>query len=227
MVYRRNTRRAGTKRKRPTYGRKRMMYRRRVQRNQYMQLTRTIYQGNWAPNTATTAGFWRVFAPTFADMGASANDFGSLFDSYRIKAIKVTFRPRFDNFAGNDTVDTTLPGVTNQAGTRLAVIVDPHTTTAATGTYSATNFNTFIENGKVRFYEGNRPVNIYWRPKVEQTAGGLNAARRISAPWLQTSTTNISHWGFHVFAHDNAFSGTFGNSFDIFYTYYLQLKNVK
>lgn len=220
-------RRLGTKRKRYTVKRKRTMYRRKVVRGQFMQIKRTIYQGNWAPNTTTTAGFWRVFAPTLSDMGASANDFAALFDCYRIKALKVTLRPRFDNFAGNDTTDTTLPGVTNQSGTRVAIIVDPSTSTAPTGSYSIANFNTFVENGNVRFYEGLRPINIYFRPKVEQTIGGLSGARRVGSPWLQIGSTNILHWGFHCFMHDNAFSGTFGNSFDIFYTYYLQLKNVK
>lgn len=189
---------------------------------------RTFYQGNWQPNTTTTNGFWRLFAPAMSDL-PSLSEYQGLWDSFRIRGIKATFRPRYDSFAGNDTVDTTLPGVTNQSGTRAFVVVDPYTITGPTGTYNAATLNTFLENGsKIRTYEGNRPFSIYWKPTVDRTLGNVSTGGRMKAPWLQFGAgTAIAHYGFHVFMQDNAFAGTFGNSYDIFYTYYMQFKSSK
>lgn len=194
----------------------------------FFSVKRSFYVGNWAPNTATTNGFWRLFAPSLTDL-PSLGEYQALWDSYRIKAVKVTFRPRFDNFAGNDTTDTTLPGITNQSGTRAFVVVDPFTVTGPAGTYTSATFNTFMENGsKVRTFEGIRPFNVYWKPMVDRTLGNISTGGRMRAPWMSLAAASaVPHYGFHIFMQDNAFAGTFGNSYDIFYTYYMQFKSSK
>lgn len=224
---RKYTRKSAMRKRRTT---RRRAYRKRTRQSNaaFFSVKRTFYSGNWAPNTSTTAGFWRLFAPALSDM-PSLSEYTALWDSFRIKAIKVTFRPRFDNFSGNDTTDTTLPGVTNQSGTRAFVIVDPYTNTGATGTYTSTNFNLFLENGsKVKCYEGAKPFSVYWKPTIDRSIGASVTGGRIKAPWIQTASgTTIPHYGFHIFMQDNAFAGTFGNSYDIFYTYYMQFKSSK
>lgn len=203
-------------------------YRVRGNNDAFFSVQRTFYVGNWAPNTATTNGFWRLFAPALTDL-PSIGEYQALWDSYRIKAIKVTFRPRFDNFSGNDTTDTTAPGVTNQSGTRAFVIVDPNTVTGPTGTYTSATYNTFAENGSlIKCYEGTKPFSVYWKPSVDRTLGNVATGGRMLAPWLQLGAgSSVLHYGFHIFMQDNNFAGTFGNSYDIFYTFYMQFKSSK
>lgn len=188
---------------------------------------RTFFYENWSPSTATTAGFWRYYMPTLS-MLPSLSEFQALFDQYKLSAIKITLRPRYDNFAGNDTTDVTLPGTTAQGGTNVHVLIDPDsTTTVPTGTYTSGNLNTFLENGSVRSYTGLKPINIYWKPKVGQVMSVGEA--RVKAPWAGTTTSpsQIPHHGVHIFLQDTNFTGTFNQSFDVFVTYYMQFKALK
>lgn len=223
MVFKR---RASMQKTRRPYKRRRMMRSKRVPRsyirNSMVMVKRTFWFENWSPNTTNTNGFWRNYALGLSNL-PSVNEFTAVFDQYKINAIKYTFRPRYDSFAGNDTTDTTLPGVTNQAGTHLHVIVDPHSTITPSGTYNSTNLNAFLENGSVRSYNGNRAVNVFVRPSVN-----LNGVeRRVRAPWIQSGQNAIQHYGIHVFAQDINLTGVFGQSWDVFVTYYMQFRNLK
>lgn len=194
-----------------------------------MVCKRTFWLENWSPNTATTAGFWRYYQVSMNSM-PSVGEFTPLFDQYRINAIKFTFRPRYDSFAGNDTVDTTLPGVTNQGGTQLHIINDPYSIIGASGTYNSTNLNTFLEQGSVKSYNGNRAVSVYYKPTINKTvdgAAGGNNVERARAPFLNANNTSVVHNGFHVFAQDINLTGAFGQSFDVFVTFYMTWKNLR
>lgn len=223
MVLRMKRRRPSGRRMRRTMKRRRIV-RRRV-RQARMAVKRTFYVENWQPNSAGTNGFWRYYQFTASQL-PSMSEFVALFDQYKINAVKVTFRPRFDSFQGNNTTDTTLPGVTNQSGTNMHVIRDPYTTTFPTGTYTVANMNSFMEQGNVKSYTGNRPFSIYIRPTNNFTVDGANVERKRSK-YINTSNLAIPHFGFHAYAQDNNFSGTFGNSWDVFYTYYMTFKNLR
>lgn len=191
-----------------------------------MKYVRTFRLENWTPSTATTADFWRYYQPTFAQLQAYT-EFTTLFDEYRISALKLTFRPRYNSFDGANTTDTTLPGVTNQGQTYLSIIVDDSTSTPApAGVYTVTNYNGFSEIGRVKTYVANRPISVYWKPKVTDTVQGLNC-RALRSPWIGIDQTGISHRGVHAFAHDVNFTGVFGQSFDVYLTYYLMFKGFR
>lgn len=219
-----------------TFKRKRIMRRRRrfniprVPRYSAVNVVkakRTFFYENWTPSTASTTGFWRYYQPTL-NMLPSLSEFSALFDQYKLSAIKITLRPRYDNFAGNDTTDVTLPGTTAQGGTNVHVLIDPDTTTTVpSGTYTSGNLNTFLENGAVRSYTGLKPINIYWKPKVGSAMSVGES--RVKAPWCGTGTNpvQIAHHGVHIFLQDTNFTGTFNQSFDVFITYYMQFKALK
>lgn len=188
---------------------------------------RTFYVENWSPSTAATSGFWRYYSPSLSQL-PSLSEFQALFDMYKVKAIKITLRPRYDNFAGSDTTDVTLPGTTAQGGTNVHVVIDPDSTnTTPGGTYTTTNLNAFLENGNVKSYTGNKPITIYWKPKVGDSMATGEA--RVRPKWMGTSATpsGIVHHGVHIFLQDTNFTGTFNQSFDVFYTYYMQFKSLK
>lgn len=190
-------------------------------------IMRTFWKENWTLSTVSTAGFWRYYQFILSDL-PSYQELTAVWDRFRINAIKVTFRPRFDNFSGNDTTDTTLPGVTNQAGNMMHVIVDPYSNTVPTGVYNSSNLNTFLEQGGVKTKSGNKPFSVYFKPTINRYVGTTAQASRIRAPYLQTSdSVNQTHNGFHIFAQDVNLTGVTGQSFDVFVTYYMSLSGVK
>lgn len=190
-----------------------------------ISIQRTWRASTWTPGTATTSDFWRVFSVTLGGC-PSASEFTSLFDKYKINGLKVTFRPRYDSFAGNDTTDVTAPGVTNQGGNDFHIIVDPHNETVPSGTYTNVTLNSFLENGKVRSYRGNRPFSIYCKPAVGMDLQGIASAVR-GPSWISTTQTGVTHYGFQAFITDPGMTGNFSQAYDLFYTIYLQLKGVR
>lgn len=189
----------------------------------------TLAGGYWQPATTTTADFWKYYSFTFADL-PSNSEFKNVFDQYKINAIKVVFRPRFDNFAGNDTTDTTAPGVSNQAGCNMHVIVDPQSTTSPSGTYTRSNLNTFLEAGsRVKSYNGNKAITVYFKPNIPNAilAASTASTQWTKPRWIQTNIDNVLHTGFHAFAQDFNMTGTFGQSWDVFVTYYMQFRGWK
>lgn len=194
-----------------------------------LSVKKKFYLENWAPNTATTAGFWRYFVFQIGQLPDIAT-YVALFDTYQINGIKVEFHPRFTEFAGNDTTDTVLPGVTNQQGTRMSLLPDPKSNLAPSGAYGSGQYNDFLQQGDPRTYEGTRPFSIYIpKPQVGETVGAsiVGGVRR-RAPILQLANgQNIDHAGFHAFAWDNNFSGSFGQSFDVLVTYYVTFRGMR
>lgn len=225
MVYRKRT----FKRKRIMRKRRRFNIPRapRYSAANVVRAVRTFYLENWSPSTGSISGFWRYYQPQISSL-PSFSEFSALFDLYKLSAIKMVLRPRYDNFAGNDTTDVTLPGTTAQGGTSVHVLVDPdNTTSVPTGTYTSGNLNSFLELGRVRSYTGNKPITIYWKPKVGDAMGQGEA--RVRPKWMGTGTTPsaLVHHGVHIFLQDTNFTGTFNQSFDVFLTYYMQFKSLK
>jgi len=200
---------------------------RRIISTPIINVQRQFHLENWTPSNVATINFWRYYTCSLASL-PSYLDFAAPFDQFRINAVKFTFRPRYDSFAGNDTTDTTLPGVSNQSGGRLSVILDPMSNYTPSGVYGASNHNIFLENGKAKVYPGNRDVNVYYKPTVNQEVGGLSAGKRTRAPFLQCATaTGLTHNGFHIYAHDVNFTGVFGQSWDVYVTYYMTFKGLR
>lgn len=183
-----------------------------------MNVTRTWWSANWSPNTTTTAGFWRYLTLTLSQMPAYT-EYTALFDSYRINTIKYTFRPKYDSFAGNDTTDTTLPGVTNQGGEDVHVVIDPKSAVTPGGTYTSANLNSFLENGMVRTYRGTRPFSFTIKyPCFVDDVNNTSSIAFLKTRFLSTLSPGLVLQGAHVFIQDTNLTGVFGNTYDIFIT---------
>lgn len=194
-----------------------------------MNYSRTFWLESWTPNSGGTANFWRYYQAAFSQL-PNSTELINLFDRYRINAFKYTFRPRYDSFAGNDTVDTTLPGITNQAGNYAHVIVDRESNLVPTGAYTTAVLNSFLEQGsRVKTYQGIKPFSVYVKkPLVNQEVSGVGGGRRVPSPWLQTAVAaSVTHNGFHVFMQDVNLTGITGQTFDVFVTVYMQLKGMR
>lgn len=218
MVYRRPAAKRMVRKKRVF--RKRAVRFVRKMPNTMMQVKRTCYSSNWTMAPGVLANFWRYYTFTTGDVTNFA-EFAAVFDEYRIAAIKVTFRPSYDNI--NVVDGATAP----QAYAH--VIVDPESTLVPSGIYGAGNLNAFLENEGLRTYTLNRPFSIYLKPKCSDSIfGGGTAARTYRAPWIKTTETGVQHRGFHVYLQQNSFSSGNANvKLDTFYTFYLQFRNVK
>lgn len=191
-----------------------------------VNVKRTWWSANWTPSTAATNGFWRYIT---VNLGACPNvsEYTNLFEQYKLNSITFTLRPRYDGFSGNDTVDTTPPGVTNQGATRVHTVIDPRSSTTPSGTYTSATLNTFLENGSVKSYSGNRTITIPIRypayvNDVNNTAGAENPSCR--GRWFSTTATTIEFRGVHIFLQDINLTGVFGQSFDIFTTMNMSFK---
>jgi len=229
MAYRPRTyRRKRTYRRRPYYlGSKRRSVGKPTVRRLLPSLTlkRKFFLRNFTPSTASTSGFWNYEQISFNQL-PSVSEFVALFDTYQIRALRYDFVPRYDNYDGSNTTDTTLPGVTNQGKTWVHIVNDPLSTVSPSGTYVAATLNGFMENGNVRTRDGNRPFSVYFKPAVDMTIGNVRGTF-VRSPKIQTSQTSITHNGFHWFVQDVGLTGTFNQSFDIYVTMYLRLTNLK
>lgn len=191
-----------------------------------VSIKRKLWVQNWVPNTTTTNGFYRNFNLTLANL-TNYTEFTNLFEFYKITSWVIELVPRYDGFMGNDTVDTTLPGITNQGATRVHVNIDPLDQGVPSGVYDSTTLNSMLESGSTRTYNGNRTVRIYIKnPAASDTIGGTTGGRARSR-WISTGVSNVSHWGAKVFMQDVNLTGTFGQAYDIFYTVYLKFKGVQ
>jgi len=200
------------------------MIRRRVPKPVSFRVTRKFWLLNWSPATTVTNDFWRYLTIRFADI-PNSGEYGVMFDQYRINSVTWTFQPRYDGFAGNDTTDTTLPGVTNQGTTYAHVVIDPSSSQTPAGVYNATQLNTFLENGKVKTYNGTKPFKFTIKyPMIsEDINGSTNSAYR-RAKFISVNQNTIAHRGAHVFLQDVNLTGAFGQSFDVFVEVSLTLK---
>lgn len=200
-----------------------MTGRRRFGGSRVLRVTKKFWYFNWTPSVATTDNFWKFLAVGTANI-PEINSMRDLFESYRINWIEYELRPRYDSFAGNDTTDTTAPGVTNQAGCDVHVILDPKNTQVPTGAYNTTTLNNFLCSGKVRTYRGHLPIKFRIKyPCVRDDLNGVAASKAVRANWYDMSS-QPAHYGAHVFLADINMTGSFGQSYDVFCTVNVSLK---
>lgn len=214
-------------RKRTSYPRSRRWAIQRPIRPLTYSVKRTFYLENWQPNSTTTVGFWRYYSFRLEQL-PNIGEYQVLFDQARINAIKVDFHPRYSAFDGSNTTDTIPPGITNQAGTRLTTAVDPANQLTPTGTYNSFTYNGMLEFGNAKTSSGDRVHSVYFKPMVNQANGTSQFGSRRRAPYMQlVDGSTVSHNGFHVFAWDPNFNGSFGQSFDVLVTYYVTFRGMR
>lgn len=190
-------------------------------------VTRTWWSQNWVPASTTTGDFWKYLSITLSTI-PNVTEYTNLFDSYRVNYLKFILRPRYDSFAGNDTTDTTLPGVTNQGGNQVHVIIDPKSPVTPSGTFTSANLNAFLENGKVRTYQGHKPITIAIKyPCMADDVNGATNSIFKRCQYISSAQTGVQIRGAHVFIQDVNFTGVFGQSYDLFVTANVTFKGMR
>lgn len=187
-----------------------------------MNMKKVCYTGSWSWNTTTTDGFWRYFTYTAFNAVQNFSEIAALFDEYKVNAIKVTFRPRYDTIDGQDNAGGIVQAYAHY-------VIDPASTTTPTGTYGSTSLNNFLEQANVKTRTLNRPFTVYFRPKAQmELFGGSTASKVIDAGWVKTTQTAVPFGGFHMYIQQNNFTNTSANIIlDMFVTMYMQVKNLK
>lgn len=195
---------------------------RRARRTQpQVSVKRTSYVGAWTFGTANTNDFWRYQTYTMFNFN-NFSEFSNVFDEYKLNAIKVTYRPRYDNIAVSLTGSVQPQAVAH-------VVVDPASTTLPGGVYNSGSLNTFMENSGVRTRLLNKAVSVYFRPKVaDQVNGSGSIARMVKPGWIKTTEPNVDFRGFHMYLQQNNFSAANTNIvLDTYVTFYVQFRNLK
>lgn len=226
MAYRRRS----TNRRKLTYKRKRYARKARPARsistvNRGVSFKRTWFSTIWDFNTAAVTGFWQSFRPRFTDI-PNSSEYISLFDQFKVTGVKVTFHPRWLNVNMPANITTSTLGNSQFYMTYCKSSNDFDWT--PTGTYTSANYNAFLEEGgsSARTVALNRPVSVFFRPKILEDAGTLGV-KMTSPPWMSLNHgANTQFHGIHAFLHDYNFSGsdTSGFGLDIQYTLYFQCK---
>lgn len=188
-----------------------------------VNVIRTFWKEVWAPSATTTNDFWRYYSPSLSQLPSVA-EFAAVFDQYKINAIKITLRPKFDNYAGNDNT----VAATSRSLTQVHTLIDSFSNVTPTGLYNSTTCNTFLENGKVKSLPGTSPVEIYFKPRIAATNQGIADSERTSPKWLSLANAQaVLQNGVHVFMQDVNFANNMTQSFDVFYTYYMQFRGLR
>lgn len=200
-----------------------------------LKVKRTWYAGQVVPSTTTTANFWSYVTPSLNSAGTIATtalsavpnltEYTSLFDSFKINAIKLTFRPRNVDFNLSQTNPST--GTTYSDVPYVSYLIDPYSTLSPSGTYSIGTFNNFYAEGKAKTIRGDKEFSIYWKPKCQEQFGS-GALRYIKPRYAATDTNGntMPFRGVHLFFHSYNFTGVF-NQYDVYATYYMTFKGQK
>lgn len=189
-----------------------------------INVRRTVFGGNWTLSTAATNGFWRYQVFDMSNFNNFA-EFASIFDEYRVNAIKVTYRPSYDSI----TLPTTGSTAITQPQAYAHVCVDPSSTLIPSGAYGTSALQSLFENDGVKTFTLNRPFSIYYKPKVAEAVFNTGTASVMrSSPWVRTSETATVYRGYHMFLQANNFATTNANvSLDYYITMYVSFRNVR
>lgn len=194
-------------------------------RGAMLTVKRTIYSTNHVFSTAATNGFWLYYEPTLGNGFNNISEFSAVFDSYKVNAMKMTFRPRFDNLAGPTTGATPMTTVMPY----ITTAIDPDSRLVPTGLYTNSTLNVLLEQGNTKTRPATKDVSVYWKPKIS-TPTNVGTGQMLRRPgWIDLQGgTNVPFRGVHVFFHTNAFAtNPVDLQWDVFITWYVQFKNLK
>lgn len=187
---------------------------------------RTFYNGSWSWGTAATDQFWRYRTFQFGNL-PSYQEITALFDEWKINAIKVTYRPRYDSISTNSVTDGISVPVITQPQAYAHVCVDPTSQLVPAGTYGTSSLNYLFENNNVKTYTLNKPFSVYLKPKCRDFVfGGGNTSKIIPATYMRD--TSVQHYGFHIYLQQNNFStGANYVILDEYITFYFSARSLR
>lgn len=210
-TYRRKPRRTFRKRR----SRKMVMYKR--PRQQIFSFKRSVDASNWSLD-ATSQVFYKGFAFSLSDV-PNVTEFTSLFDQYRILAVKVTFYPEFTQFQP--------PATTGWPASEFYSVIDYDDAGLPTSLDELNQFSTV----KRQYFS--RPITRYFKPQIickgvltsTSTNDGYFLVGR--KRWLDMATPQISYLGLKCAISFNSGVARPASIVRVRYIYYFQCKNVR
>jgi len=202
---------------------RRYMKRRPVSGNSSsIKVKRISITTSWTLGNAATSDFWRYVAPTAGNF-SNFSEFASVFDQYKVNAIKATYRPRFSGLSGPVTGNTPMTARIPYA----AIINDARSTLIPAGTYGSSALQTLLENGG-KVIRADRVFSVYFKPQIQcQSSVGAGTYYK-RCPYINTSDTTTTMRGFHLMIYEQNFGNNFTDfEWDVYYTFYVTFKNLK
>lgn len=220
MVFRRRTyRRVFRRRRAPLRGRRRMVKRLAVPRR-IVNDFHYFKQHAELNNLTVVAGTPLFFANTF-QLSQIVNNasFDTLFDHYRINAVKVTYYPPYNVYNASSIAGTGLPNVPEIYLVRDYDSAVPLTSAAQLDSYTNCIRRPFT-----------RPVSIYLKPKVTMpvyNAGGNAFCNPTKSPWIDMANKDVVYYGVLGAIVCSQQSAIPAMLVRVTADYYLTLKNVR
>lgn len=144
-------------------------------------------------------------------------EFTTLFDFYKIKAVKLVFLPQFSEYSGSLMASTTFP-----PALRLFSIIDYNNISSP-----ALDAMRQYSNCKITQYiKGHRR---YFKPKVNFDIDGGGEGQYGKNPWINTDQSAIQYLGFRIGCDTNLYNSISIASGDVLCrveaTYYMAFKS--
>lgn len=167
---------------------------------------RTLFvKAAYASSAVTDTLFSRKFA--LSDL-ANYTEFTSLYDQYKIRAIKFSLIPRVTEADTSQSVPT------------VSTCIDFDDNTAPSSIDDMVQYQNF------KMTRGNKIHNRYWKPAVSSMAwnSGVGTAYTVSKNlWIDVGSSGIPYFGIKGCIQQSAVAQTF----DLKVDYYMMFKNVR
>lgn len=158
---------------------------------------------------------------------ANVSEITSLFDNYRIRAVKIDIMATFNS---GESYINSAPGV-SQTST-VGIIPTMHYTIDHDDATAPTNVVMVMENSYAKSKRMDRPFSIVIKPRAQQmigTTAGASAVGGIlpSSTWIDNAATNVNHYGLKFWVENWPVTSVVNTAAVQFIcTYYLDAKNV-
>lgn len=177
--------------------------------NRIVNATRRHWTGTWSFSTASTAGYCPQYTFQLSNV-PQYTDF-LLFKQFRIKAVSVTFVPKYN-----------VSDLSNTKGIPTIFIRTERPGSYTPGVYNQNNLNVFL-NSKTTTLVMDKPRSFYMKVNTISGSGDIEFNR-----WRGVAQDNTEvYQGFYSWCHV-PFQDTTNNApqFDVFVKYYMQFREI-
>lgn len=212
------------------YSKKNPIRRLRMRRNKVLKSiisNRKIYSftrsHNSFSNINTAVAFGNsAFQFKLSDV-PNSSEFTTLFDSYRIMAVKFTMIPTFTYVEAN-TAAPVGAGSLNESCPQIYTVIDRDDVTALSTVTDYMQYDTY------KMHRGNKVITRYIKWPRIQLAGNVNGASALGfqgrpKQWLDCNSNNIPHFGIKVGIDSSSTAGYY--VYRVYCKYYLQFKDTR
>lgn len=207
------------------------------------QVTERLWAGTFNPAAGssfvfsyiqfTLAGISGAFSTVSTSQGFK--NLCTMYQYYKVKGLKVTFRPQCTANTVYYNPDLATPAAVQLSIPQLLTFTDPGSIMKEGGDVEAT-INDWMKHPRVKFHRGDRTVSAFLRPHVwsfsrlnADTSGYANTNLDLGCKWQVTTTDgttlNTMNWGWVAFASNIGGSDFNVQAWDVYVTAYVAFKD--